>query len=272
MRILVVFLMGLVLAACATTENGADRQSSTPEQWEVPLNDEEKRHIAKVEADGELLFRKDQYAARATRLLLDAVDLADYPNFVGWVGYDNDQDYIVSFYERDDNEVTLVADVHFRHEGSSHVEPNPDRSIEEHEVSMLNARMAALEAGANSCSARFNTVVMPAENDDDSWLVYVLSATTDPNLIVVGGHARVRVARETAKVSDVESLSNSCLTIDKSALERPGMEGGIVVVTHVVTPMPVPIHTFLSLLHDRPIFVVSERGRWTVSGNTISML
>ncbi len=268
MRIVFVFFIAIALVACATTEKG----SGAPQRWEIPLNDEEKLHIADVAEEGQLLYRKDQYAARATRLLLDAVDLADYPDFVGWVGYGDERTYIVSFYERTDDEVTLVADVHFSVDGTSRVEPNPGRAIGENEFSMLMARIVALEEGSNSCSNRFNTVVMPSRDDDDTWMVYVLAATTDPNAIVVGGHSRVRVAKVTAEVLDVERMSHSCLTLDKSEMERRGSEGALVFVTHHATPMPVPVHPFLSLLHRQPIIVLSERGRWSVEGSRISLL
>lgn len=271
MRVQIVLLIVLALAACATTENGTDKSPEAPEAWEVPLTDEEAAHIATVETDGRYLYRSDQYAAEATDILLDAVDLADYPNFVGWIGYEGKHVFTVSFYEKTEDEVSLVADVHFYDFGASSLDLNPERIISERELSMLNARMAALEVGTSSCSNRFNTVVMPATEDDDAWLVYVLAATTNPDAIVVGGHSRVRVDKESAEVLGVESLSNSCLTIDKSLAKKSGSETAAVVVTHRVTPMPVPVHPFLSLLHEQPVIVISERGRWVVAGHNIRL-
>lgn len=264
MRIPILLCSTLLLAACA----GPNRGSGAPEQWDIPLDAAEQDLIAGAEREGRILYRKDQYAARATRLLLATIDPADYPDLVGWVGYERGQDYVVTFYARNDDETSLIADIQFRADDESAIEVEPNRAISNEELSMLNARTLAIEKGFNSCSERFNSVVMPVETDEEAWVVYILAATTNPNAIVVGGHSRIRVDKHTNQVLHVEALSRSCLTLDKSEAEG---QGAIPFVTHRVTPMPTAIYPFLSLLHQQPIIVLSERGRWVVDGSSISM-
>jgi hypothetical protein len=271
MRILILLFSALLLTACAGTGGGPSNGSGTPEQWDVPLDAAEQDLIAEVEREGQTLYRKDQYAAQATRALLAALDLADYPDIIGWVGYERGQDYVVTFYERSSDEISLIADIHFGANDEYNIEIEPDRVISDEELSMLDARTAAIEDGFNSCSDRFNSVVMPIDTDEEAWVVYILAATTNPNAIVVGGHSRIRVDKHTNEVLEVEALSSSCLTLDKSKLNAPGSEGAMILVTHRASPMPTPIHPFLSLLHQRPVIVLSERGHWVVNGSSISM-
>jgi len=148
----------------------------------------------------------------------------------------------------------------------------PDRLVSDEEISMVNARMAALQVGTNSCSDRFNTVVLPSQ-DDDAWDVYVLAATTDPDLIQIGGHTRVRVSREDSEVLSSTPLAKSCISLDKSGAGLPeGVSVAAYTVTHIVSPMPVEIHPFLSLLHDVRLAVATERGVWMISSGKIELL
>jgi hypothetical protein len=264
MRILILLCSALLLTACA----GPNRGSGAPEQWNIPLDATEQDLIAEAEREGQTLYRKDQYAARATRLLLATIDPADYPDLIGWVGYEHGQDYVVTFYARSDGKTLLIADIHFGADDESKIEIEPDRTISDEELSMLDARTLAIEKGFNSCSDRFNSVVMPIDTDEEAWVVYILAATTNPNAIVVGGHSRIRVDKHSNEVLDVEAMSRSCLTLDKPELDG---QGAIPFVTHRVTPMPTAIYPFLSLLHQQPIIVLSERGRWVVNGSSISM-
>ncbi|WP_116649772.1 hypothetical protein [Wenzhouxiangella sediminis] len=89
-----------------------------------------------------------------------------YPNFVGWVGNDRGSEFVVSFYERAEEQVSLAGDVVFSADGSAELALEADRSLTDREVSMLNARMAALGAGRTNCSDRFNMVVMPSESGE----------------------------------------------------------------------------------------------------------
>ena len=263
-------LIGLCifLGACAASI------STKPQPREVskPLTDSEKAYISKVETDGRLLYEKDIRAAAATDLLLSKINPADYPNFVGWVTYLNSEDFTVSFYEKSGENFKVIADVNFKVKGSPAIDLNPSRIMTETERSMIQARIVALQSGTYSCSDRFNTVIIPSQNKD-AWDVYVLAATTDPKLVQVGGHTKVKVSKATAVVMEKLPLSKSCLALDKSGDNLPeGASLSALTVSHVVTPMPVAIHPYLNLLHNISLAVSSERGLWMIESGSIRML
>lgn len=272
MRLAVFVCLLLLLSACASNPQKADSGAPEFEQWDEPLTDEELRQIAEVEEQGRILYRKDAFAARATDLLLESVDLGAYPDFVGWVGYERGSEFVVSFYERSEGKASLVGDVVFAADGSAVIELEPERALTDREVSMLNARMAALEAGRTTCSDRFNTVVMPSESGERVWTVYVLAATTQPGVILVGGHSRVRVDKQSAEILEVERLSRSCLKLPTTKGRSDVPEGSLLVFTHLISPLPIPVYPFLSLLHGEPLAVSTRRANWMIRGDQISFI
>ena len=266
-----VVLSGLLLG-CAATENNRQQSDWPPAEWLVPLSEAEQLEVEAIQATGLLLYTKDQYAARASRALMRAADLHRYPNFAGWIGQQAGEDYVVSFFELEEDTISLIADVRFDADDEVSVSVEPQRHITERERSMLRARMAALEAGWNDCSDRFNTVVLPAPDDQDYWEVYVLAATTVFDLMVVGGHRRVEVDEQTGSIRHVQALSNTCMNMDVSQAVGEGGERGLLAMTQVVAPMPLAIYPLLSLMHEIPIVLMTDRGRWLVSGDQIRFL
>lgn len=260
-------LTSLLLLGCNTTTPVKERKSP------IPLTAEETAGITRVADAGQEMFARDIRAAQASDLVLAAINPADYPNFVGWVTYPNEHDYTVSFYQKKDDEIVLIADVTYDRNQSPSVQLVPKRSPDPIEVSMLKARLAALDAGANTCSRQFNTVVLPGATDA-TWEVFVLAATTDPNVVKVGGHTKVEVSKATGKVEEVTPLSKSCLTLDKSPseLHRMGGKLAMLTVSHIVSPYPVAIHPYLSLIHGTPFAVITERGNWLVENGEIELI
>ena len=218
------------------------------------------------------MYEKDIRAAAATDLLLTQISPSDFPNFVGWVTYPNHEDLTVSFYEENGGEFNIIADVIFENDGIHNIELDPDRALSLNEISMIKARIAAIQVGANSCSERFNTVVIPSASDE-FWDVYVLAATTNPNLVQVGGHVKVTVSKTTSEVVESSPLSNSCLALNKSGDNLPeGATISALTVSHIVTPMPVAIHPYLNFLHDISLAVSTQRGLWMIESGNVRLL
>lgn len=268
MRITVIVAMFMLLVACAA---GPDTRS-TRSQSSVPLTDSEKTYLARLESDGRLMYEKDSRAAEATDILLGIIDPADYPGFVGWVTLPNGEDYTVSFYEKLGSEFSIIADVKFETQANYSIDMHPERSLSEREESMIRARIAALEGGVSACSERFNTIVIPSQNEG-AWDVYLIAATTNPDLVLVGGHIKVTVSKFDAEILDRKPLSKSCLTFDKSGGDMPeGASMAAFFMTHIVTPMPVEVHPYLSLLHGANLAVSTERGLWMIESGGINLI
>lgn len=268
MRKIILLVFCCFLFSCASTTGG----SNSEREPSKPLNEQEEAYISQVEADGYLMYEKDIRASDATDLLLSKIDPSNHPDFVGWVTYPNKDDFTVSFYERNDDKFAVIADVIYSANEVSVLDLAPSRQPSKMEVSMIKARIAALEKGANSCSDRFNTIVIPSQNDDE-WDVYVLAATTNPKLVQVGGHVKVSVSKNSSEVTATMPLSKSCLALDKSGEGLPeGATISALTVSHIVSPMPVAIHPYLNLLHEISLAVASERGIWMISSGNIELM
>jgi len=227
---LVGFCIFLVACASGTSTKPQPREASKP------LTDAEMAYVSQIETDGRLMYEKDTRAATATDLLLSKINSSDYPNFVGWVTYPNAENFTVSFYEKSGDDFKIISDVHFGAKGNPNMELNPNRVMSVTEKSMIRARITALQSGTNSCSDRFNTVIVPSKNKE-AWDVYVLAATTNPKLMQVGGHAKVTISKSNSEVLEKLPLSNTCLALDKSGDNLPeGASISALTVSHIVTP------------------------------------
>ena len=264
MRVIFTISILIFLCSCATT-------NVVKQEPKKLLSEEEKAYISIVETDGRLMHEKDVRAANATDLLLAKIDPANYPNFVGWVTYPSKEGYTVSFYERSEKGFGVIADVIYLKSEGPALYVAPTREPSEIEISMISARITALENGASSCSKRHNTIVLPSQ-DKELWDVYVLAATTDPRLVQVGGHVKVTVSKESAEVVEVMPLSKSCLVLDKTEGLPEGATLAALTVSHIVTSMPIAIHPYINLLHDIDLVVSTERGLWMVSAGKIEQL
>ena len=92
---------------------------------------------------------------------------------------------------------------------------SPPGVVHEPLMTLLNARWLALDAVPRTNQV-VNTVLMPQRNGQI--VVYVLAATSQPNVAVLGRHYRVEVAEDGAEVVRVMALS-------KEELELPTRDG-----------------------------------------------
>lgn len=268
MKRLVVLVLSGILLACASTNDTSKSGRSSSQQ----LSAQEVAYISQVEADGKLMYEKEIRATIASDLLLEQLNPSDFPNAVGWVTYPNVDDFTVSFYELIDEKYSVIADVIFSQSKDPEVVLKPSRQPHENEISMIEARLVAIENGVNGCSDRFNTIVMPSLNEDE-WAVYVLAATNDPNLVRIGGHVKVMVSKSTSEMISRTKLSNSCLALNKTGHGFPDDSSvAALVVTHIVSSMPIAIHSYISLLHDINLAVGTESGQWMVSSGDIYLM
>lgn len=144
---------------------------------------------------------------------------------------------------------------------------NPPGVVHEPLMTLLNARALALEAVPHTNQV-VNTVLMPQRNGQI--VVYVLAATNQPNVAVLGPHYRVEVAEDGAEVVRVMALS-------KDELELPTRDGSgqrlaALTITEGDVDHPTETHVFASRLANVPIYVTTGRGRWKVRATGIDYL
>ncbi len=243
----------------------------TGKQAEVSLAAEEVLVLERTEALGRQIYAQDQYAGKATNLLLGyGVDLTEMGTR-GWITENQPDGCVVTFVGGDPESWRSVCVVTF----VSDDDPNVilvDKDLSETQAAMFNARQLALSTVQTPCSDAYNTAVIPRE-DGPGWLAYALAATRDPNLLLVGGHYRATVSADGKTVLEQRSFTKDCLVLKR--LEGAGSDGDAAAYTvgHILDNRPTEIHVFLNLLCGKPLYVVTGDGRfWRVEGGRVRLL
>lgn len=226
--------------------------------------------LSEAEAVGKAIFEQDRAARLATDRLLESNGLRS-DGLRGWVTVRSDNGWRVLFVEGEGDaycsklSVLVDEDRAGSLRRSESCEPlTPDQRA------MFLARETAVSALRTRCSDVYNTVVLPHEGKDAAWAVYLLAATREAGKVVVGGHVRVLVRDGSSDVVKYEPLSNACLTL---ALPSPGTGAPAgLLVSHVLDDHPIETHVFLSLLHELPLYVVTESAMWSVDKGKIGLL
>lgn len=215
---------------------------------------------------GELIYRQDGWAARATDRLAQEHVLDHDDRLRGWVITHEGDGGTAHFIGAGGAGLATLYRVVF-----SGPLPNNERlerldppapltaSLERH----FKARETAIRSPFKRFTKDVNTVTLPASLIGKSgWLVYLLAATSDPGEILLGGHTRCHISEDGETMLAIEPLSKTIL--------RLPIDSQVVGVTHMVTDWPLETHVFASLLYRRPILVATQMGLWEVNGTVIT--
>jgi hypothetical protein len=85
--------------------------------------------------------------------------------------------------------------------------------------------------------------------------VYLMPATTDDNIIVVGGFHRIGIDLDAGAVSETHAYTRSCMQFDKR--EIPRGHQGLFMWTHLTSATPPEVYVFQSLVHRTSFMVVT---------------
>lgn len=260
--------VALAMLALSCAHASPDRRGGSPVPYHWLAESVDRATLSPVERRGYDIYIRDIAAARASEL---AVEEGAFANArpIGWIVVPHGRGMLVRYVDAEDRAVVDVS-VDPWSALSPLVTPHaPGEPLSRNETAMWHARELVANQFSGGCSDRYNTVVIPETDDPDSpWLVYMLVATLDPNLIMMAGHHRYRVDASGAKILEHFPLSRSCLALPYSP------DSPLYFVTHSVTPEPVETHVFLSLLHGISILVgVGEpRSNWRVENGRIERL
>ncbi|HIG82617.1 MAG TPA: hypothetical protein EYQ23_00930 [Verrucomicrobiales bacterium] len=181
-----------------------------------------------IENLGQSIHQRDIYAARATDILFKAVgkpEKLEEEKIGGWIVREHRGNILVRFLKQVDDGFLPAYDITFI---------SPDKGIltkatgrlSPDELAQFKARQLALKNIPEFCSPRYNTVVLQ-DVDGKGFLVYALAATTDPDLVFVGGHYRMTVSPDGTKVEQVDRLFKSCLVLRKSDVPKDSNVAGL---------------------------------------------
>lgn len=218
---------------------------------------------------GLAIYKQDVAAWVSTDALIEHLgDRAPPAGMVGWVVVDEGDTQRVR-YVRDDGGVLKAAfDVPVRN-GTAGSVTEVDEPLPDTQKAQFRARTTAINnIGRLRCSPRFNTVVLKDPASED-WLVWLLTATSDANIVPVGGHYRFRISADGDTVLRRDMLSNGCMNMPRQDAGNETETVGLG-VTQIVSDTPVETHVFLSIQNRLPFFVMVEDGVYAVAGTEIS--
>lgn len=238
----------------------------------APLTPEEIALIMEAEELGLRIYVHDRYGALATELAYTrGVDLVG-AGVLGWITEERPDGCVVTFVTGDPEQWRSVCRVTF----ADLVDPNiilVKKDLTERQEAMVNAKQVALACIEEPCSDAYNTVVIPRK-DEAGWLAYALAATSDPNLILAGGHYRAKVSADGRSVLDCRGFTQSCLVLPRSPEDTPPSPDLVAyTLAHLLDNTPTEIHVFLSLQGGKPLYVATpDRRIWYIEEGRIRLL
>jgi hypothetical protein len=266
--------MLLVVGACARTaptRSSPPGASEAPRQAEVPAD--LRFAVDRAAALGREIYLQDKAGAIGTDTLTAALKTLEDKGLAGFLALrEGDESgrprssYVVLFYGSESDPL-IRYEVHVpieRDKRPSFDLIDPPRRVPEPLAKLVRARETAIKA-AGPFNHTMNPVVLP--DPDGGILVYLLAAPTQAKTVVLGKHFRVRLTAE-GIVKTVEPLSKGALEL--STATPSGARPKALFVTQLVTSYPLETHVAASLTADLPLYVATERGLWSVEGDSIS--
>ena len=233
----------------------------------LPIPEDLQAHIAQSRKLGRAIYEQDMVSAKATDVLVAAKLLPGKGEVRGWVTREWPDGWVVDFMTAPAKDTeNIIYRVRFQ----------PDRSKPELTVfepmlpadaetaALFRARQSAIGALLDRCTQRVNPVILPAELvGKRGWLVYVLASTTEPNVLILGGHIRFIISPDGKNVLENYPLYEQCMSMEFDPAAFAAF------INHRRTDWPLESHVFASLLYNKAIFIQTRRGLWKVEGEQV---
>jgi hypothetical protein len=224
--------------------------------------------LREAERFGRLIYEKDQAAWHASDVLFADEGARSDRRLAGWITEPvGKNEWRVLFYGRVGDDYAPLYSVNVKKgKAEKKLTRLPDGAqFNDLQAAMVRARSKALSEPFVQCSNAYNTVILPA--DDGAFYVYLLAATTQAGVIMIGGHYRRLVDADGAAILETKSFTQGCM-----ALPVPENAVGLV-VTNLASPYAGETYVFLNLQHKLPIYVITMENRitWRVENGEISV-
>lgn len=256
-------LLSLLVALSLGLAPAAQAADNTPGAQVEPWS------LSRTGATGTAIFVQDRAAWRATDVLMAHFDGKPPQGLIGWIVVEQGEDHLVRFLSGDPTAPLPGYDILVDKNGRpGEAIKSGDAILPDDQIAHYLARnTATANIGVLRCGARYNPVVLD-DPESDGWLVWTLAATTDANIVPMGGHYRFHISADGRTVEKREQLSNGCLNMDRRQAGQDGQPAALM-TTVLVAPQPLEVHVFLSLLNRLPIYVAAGDKIWTVEGALI---
>jgi hypothetical protein len=256
--VIAVFFIG----GCQKTYMAVDAEKAK-------LTSAETKEVTRAERLGKELYDMDITAAKATHMMLQIAGQIPPGVLSGWIIVKEDNKTLTRFIRQTGEDINAAYDVWIDSKGNSEVRRDNLRPLTKTELAMFHARQNAMRAARKDCTKAYNTAVIK-DIDSDSWLVYVLAASSG-NVIVVGGHSCVKVSPDGNNVESVTPLYDKCMALPvPSNVKDPKKEAFS--VSYPIAPVPSEIHVYLNYLHEYTVYVTTPRGTWRVRDGKIAFI
>lgn len=222
--------------------------------------------LSRAERLGKAIFLQDLAAERAT----DAIR-AKYRAFGkdtrvrGWITEEHDGQYRVSYIDATPAvlyRVEMAANGTPAGEVQVLSEPAP---LSAYEAAAATARSLAMTAQVAPCAKTYNSVALP--EGDGRWAVYLLPATTLPNVVPLGGSQRLDIAD--GRITASRGFTRTCIQLGRTPSKRGVTVVGMM-VTHLLDPTPTEVHVYWSLWARTPMYVATTDGQlWEIRDGRI---
>lgn len=231
--------------------------------------------VDRANAAGALLWRHDSAAARATDQLADRGVLEEDDRIRGWLTDEyvsgDEVGVIVTFVGQVDDRTLGLYRVRIPPQGDPVFEAlKPEVALDASQQARLQARNSAIEVLEKAelrCGESYNTVVLPASGEHGI-RVYLLAATSQPDLVIAGGHYLHEYSAEGTRLLSQRPFTRSCMDIplksDKGEIEA-------LTLSHLLDPTPTEVHSYLSRYARKNIYLVTTSNSlvWFLQKGTI---
>jgi hypothetical protein len=235
--------------------------------------------LATIEKLGRDIYSQDQLAWKATDILMmhRTERVLSKEGMNGWIVSTTGNSEIVRFIKRGRRGPELLYDISFASGAGPEFSVPRDKALNADEVAQYNARELALKNVDSPCSDRYNTVVLK-DPEGDGWIAWALAATTNPDLILVGGNYRITVSANGKRVRQKDRLSRSCIRFDKKEMDaelasKSGAPSHNFFVSNVVSLTPTESHVFTALNYQITLRVGTNDGKtWKIDDGQVTAI
>ncbi len=230
--------------------------------------------IATLEKLGHDIYDQDQAAWHGTDALLALHPQAQLvqEKVRGWIVEKDAAGTLIRFIREGADGPETAYDIRYA-PGSDYAHEKPvidvpqDRHLSDTENAQFSARTLAIKSVTQRCGDNYNTVVLK-DPESEGWLAWALASTTNPALVMVGGHLRLTISADGKTVLRRDALSRTCLIMNKK--DPPQGKLAALFATQIVSDIPVETAVFLSLEHHLPIDIGTANGKtWEVKDGKI---
>jgi hypothetical protein len=224
--------------------------------------------IQKIEALGRMIYVLDNAAARATDLALAEGADPQTDGIRGWVTDTSGPGVLVRFVRKKADRFEAIYDVSVDQDGRAVALTRPTNPrLTPDQSTQIAARQLAMSSFVPLCPPPYNPVVF-RDPGSRNWRVYLLAATTDPNLRMLGGHHRTLVSADGKRILSSENLTKTCLTPRFKSV--PGYTPKFNFITELQSPTPTETHIFVNLLYRLPLLIMTvDESMWIVDQGRI---